>query len=108
MLEQTIEEGMVIQDANGNEFVWVPVAEDLGNSYSNGSYSEPKELTSNYSNSNAAYDSQATLDYLYGANYYNYEEDFKYADEYAEMVRCVNANHGFYIGRYETTIDDDG
>ena len=107
--EKTIGTGLVIKDANGNEFVWIPVTEDLGASYSSGSgYSEPKELTSNYSDSSAPYDSQATLDYLYGENYYNYAEDFKYADEYAEMVAKVNQYNGFYIGRYETTIDEAG
>ncbi|MBO5413169.1 MAG: hypothetical protein J6A29_02525, partial [Clostridia bacterium] len=105
----SISDGLVIQDAEGNEFVWIPVTSDLGSSYSYSSaYSEPTELTSNYSGSSAAYDSQTTLNNLYGANYYNYAEDFKYADEYAEMVRSVNENNGFYIGRYETTIDDDG
>ena len=108
--ETAISTGLVIKDANNNEFVWIPVTEEIGASYSydNNYYSEPIELTDNYSNSGAAYDSQTTLDYLYGTNYYNYERDFKYADEYAEMVKSVNENNGFYIGRYETTIDDNG
>ena len=104
-----VDTGLVIRDVNGNEFVWIPVTEDLGSYYQFDSYRyEPKELTSNYSSSSAAYDSQATLDYLYGANYYTYSEDFKYAEEYAEMVEKVNQYNGFYIGRYETTIDSNG
>ncbi|MGN1301072.1 MAG: hypothetical protein ACI4U9_00855, partial [Clostridia bacterium] len=85
--EQAIGTGLVIKDVNNNEFVWIPVTEDIGASYSySSSYSEPTELISNYSSSSAAYDSQATLDYLYGTNYYTYTRDFKYADEYPEMV----------------------
>ena len=111
--EQTIATGLVIKDANGNEFVWIPVEEDLGSSYSSGTnYSEPKELTSTWSNSTLAtkpkYDSQEILDELYGENYYTYSEDFKYAEEYAQMVEKVNQYNGFYIGRYETTIDSNG
>ena len=104
-----VDTGLVIRDANGNEFVWIPVEEDLGSYYQfDSNRYEPKELTSNYSSSSAAYDSQATLDYLYGENYYTYSEDFKYAEEYAKMVEKVNQYNGFYIGRYETTIDSDG
>ena len=73
--ENTIEEGVVIKDNKGNEFVWIPVTEDFTTTYSGGTnYSEPTELTSNYSSSGAPYDSQATLDYLYGEGYFNYPE----------------------------------
>ena len=115
--KKSIDAGLVIQDKNGNEFVWVPVTNDLGSSYSSETgYSEPRELTDTWADSTNTpkpkYDSQEILDELYESyeteNPYTYSEDFKYADEYAEMVRCVNANDGFYIGRYETTVDDEG
>lgn len=109
VFEQTIEDGMVVRDAEENEFVWVPVEDNLSNSYSATSYyNEPKELVGEYTESGYAIDTQETLDYLYGKDYYNYEEDFKFVEEYAEMVECVNDNNGFYIGRYETTIDENG
>ncbi len=108
--ETSVEKGLVIKDRYDNEFVWTPVTEDLNASYSSSSsYSEPKALTyiaSTYGNN--AYDSQGMLDYLYGENYYNYSEDFNYADDYAKMVASVNKYNGFYIGRYETTIDEEG
>ena len=106
--EYTIDGGLVIKDSHNNEFVWIPVAVDLVNPYTNSSFSEPKVLTYTYSSSNAAYDSQETLDYLYGENYFNYANDFKYSDEYADMVASVNKYDGFYVGRYETTIDSNG
>ncbi len=107
--EDKITTGLVIQDENENEFVWIPVTKDLSDSYSSSSkYSEPNEITNNYSSSKAAYDSQETLDYLYGIGYYSYERDFNYIEEYKEMVKSVNKYDGFYIGRYETTIDDVG
>ena len=120
--EKTIAEGLVIyegteevNDSNvetarttRNQFVWIPITEDFEGTYSGGTnYSEPTELMSNYSSSGAPYDSQATLDYLYGKNYYNYETDFAYDEHYAEMVESINKYNGFYIGRYETTIDEN-
>lgn len=115
VLEQSISTGMVIQDSNENEFVWIPVSESsplkvatIEDPYiGRTSYKEPKVLDSNYSSSGAAYDSQGTLDYLYETNYFDYANDFKYEDEYAEMALSVNRHQGFYIGRYETTIDEE-
>ena len=106
-----ISTGLVIRDANGNEFVWIPVSETnpLSNTYSSKSgFSEPKVLTGGSVWINGAYDSQIGLDDYYGAGVFTYETDFKYLDEYAEMVRQVNTYNGFYIGRYETTVDGDG
>ncbi len=113
--ENKIETGLVIQDAVGNEFVWIPIKENLGESYSSGSnYLEPKELDGKDSDNSKITDSQDNLNYYYGYTddtnakpYYDYN-DFKYESEYAEMVRQVNKYHGFYIGRYETTIDESG
>ena len=113
--ETSVEKGLVIKDGYDNEFVWIPVTEDLSSSYSSSSgYSEPTVLegtSSSYGNN--AYDSQDMLNHLYGTNedgenYYNYAEDFKYVDEYADMLASVNKYDGFYIGRYETTIDEEG
>ena len=109
--ENTIEKGVVIKDSKGNEFVWIPVSQDLVNPYDD---SEPKELTSTWSSSTLdpkpKYDSQEILTELYGMKdestpFYNYTTDFAYSTHYEEMVASVNKYDGFYIGRYETTID---
>ena len=108
--ETSVEKGLVIKDGYGNEFVWIPVTEALSDSYSYlSSYSEPTELEdTNSSYGNNVYDSQDMLNYLYGENYYNYDNDFNYADDYAKMVASVNKYNGFFVGRYETTIDEEG
>ena len=109
--ENTIEKGVVIKDGKGNEFVWIPVSQDLVNPYND---SEPKELTSTWNSSTLdpkpEYDSQKILTELYGMKdestpFYNYTTDFAYSTHYEEMVASVNKYNGFYIGRYETTID---
>ena len=109
--EKEITNGLVIKDANNNEFVWIPVTEDIGTEYdSDGNgvgsgYGEPKELTGEYSSSTltpkSKYDSQDILNELYPANYYTFTTGM-YASEYAQMVEKVNEYNGFYIGRYET------
>ena len=92
-----------------NQFVWIPVEADFVNPYGN---SEPKKLTSTDSTSGAQYDSQDTLNYYYGTKedgntpFYDYATDFAYSTHYAEMIQSVNKYKGFYIGRYETTIDE--
>ncbi len=114
--ENTIEEGIVIKDSKGNEFVWIPVSTDFVNPYNFSSYySEPTELEGIYGSSTLepkpAYDSQEILTELYGTksgteeSFYNYTTDFAYATHYDEMVESVNKYGGFFIGRYETTID---
>ena len=120
--ENLISTGLVIYDgasnsARNNEFVWIPVpAKDMLSSYnisdSTGTYSEPNELQGTDARTNSQtggpfkYDSQNELDFYYGENYFNYNSDsFKYSDHYSEMVSSVNKYGGFYVGRYETTIN---
>lgn len=127
---EIVNKGLVISDefdsngnSIGNEFVWIPVPEKdmqvvtLSNPYVNGNYAEPKELTSTDNNTSSQtggpfkYDSQEELDYYYGTKtdgitpYFEYETDFAYEAHYKEMAESVNKYGGFYIGRYETTID---
>ena len=86
--EKTIEDGLVIIDEKGNEFVWVPVAVPDGKTFeevfirttaSDSNYTEPYSTT-------------------------GYTEEVV---EYNKMKASVEKNGGFYIGRYEagTTIE---
>ena len=113
-----ISEGLVIKDSNNNEFVWIPVpGKNMQASYTVDNCSEPTVLTFtdlgdvDGDGVDDELDSQATLTYYYGTQensetpYFNYVTDFNYASHYAEMVASVNKYGGFYIGRYETTID---
>ncbi len=92
VFEQTIEDGMVIQDTDGNEFVWVPV-----------------EVTSNDSKTNIAafYRSewQDNERYTSLTNSTTYIEPYTGNEwevgEYNAMLESVYNNGGFYIGRYE-------
>ena len=100
--ENTIEDGLVIIDSRGNEFVWVPV-----NNYSDfvrreGYYNE--NLQSYLSNCGEA-DSTGINQYL---------EDNKMKEteitkqEAINMYASVKNHEGFYIARYEAGNDGDG
>ncbi len=102
---QKVENGLVIQDASGNEFVWIPVTftkEDDEQPNEDGLYQSFLDVfyRSNWS------------DFGRGSNKYtdtsgsSYNEPFDngYDNEksdYNEMMRSVQENGGFYIGRYE-------
>ena len=129
--ENAITKGLVIYDGTSsnrnNEFVWIPVpnndmkvatTSDQYNGFT--AYAEPKELigkdsrTGSTNEERLQYDSQEELDYYYGKDYFTYPDDvsdeanvtdFSYGVHYKEMAQGVNKYGGFYIGRYETTID---
>ena len=71
--------GLVIQDSYGNQFVWVPV-----------------------DGSNVKYQKDFTFPSAYSASYSNtIDGTFIYGDESAQ----INKYHGFYIARYESSFD---
>ena len=113
--EGTIDTGLVIQDASGNEYVWVVVPKSL---YNNTAY-----------NSNNAKKPSSSTDYAnieyclqqYTATYRNgkSDSDVYYPDDknvgwFADataynnlknsMLKSVYENGGFYVGRYEAGI----
>ncbi len=87
--EQDVKNGLVIQDAEGNEFVWVPVD------------SSKFQRADGYSNnSKQSMLSGCTEPFASG---YSTEEA-----EYNKMKTSVETNGGFYIGRYEAGKDSAG
>ena len=134
--EQNIDTGLVVIDENGNEFVWVPVenivATSTGEANSNKSMALLDSTTGNYSgimydfvveDDNTVTSNVRTSNYFeprlstwidtderlskYG---YTSKEEFleTMQKEYNNMVDSVNKYKGFYIGRYETSISENG
>ena len=113
--EGTIDKGLVIQDASGNEYVWVVVPKSL---YSNTNYNSnnAKKPSSSTDYANIEYClQQYTATYRNGTNYsdtYTADTDNVgwFADETAynnlknSMLKSVYENGGFYVGRYEAGI----
>ena len=97
--ENTISGGLVIKEG-ANEYVFMPCTEE---NYTEDSFGP---LTDTDSTSKKVYDSQEQLNYYYGENYYDYANDFNYAQDKTDIETSINKYKGFYVGRYETTINN--
>ena len=97
--ENTISGGLVIKEG-ANEYVFMPCTEE---NYTEDSFGP---LTDTDYTSKKVYDLQEQLDYYYGKNYYSYASDFNYAQDKTDIETSINKYKGFYVGRYETTINN--
>ena len=88
---RSIADGLVVQDEDGNEFVWIPVEVTESDTETSIASFYRSEWENNARV--AELDSNYTEPYASG-----YEGE---AEEYTEMVKSVYKNKGFYIGRYE-------
>ena len=114
--EGTIDTGLVIQDASGNEYVWVVVPKSLYNNtaYNSNNAKKPSSST-DYANIEYCLQ-QYTATYRNGTSYSDvYYPDDKNVGWFADataynnlknsMLKSVYENGGFYVGRYEAGID---
>ena len=97
--ENSIEDGLVIIDKNGNEFVWVPVSKgnfDTQFVRRAGYYNGSLQSMTNYGEADSS------------GNNTEYTESATTQEEAKEMYQSVYDNGGFYIGRYEAGKDSSG
>ena len=94
--EQTVSKGLVIQDADGNEFVWVPV------NYTATGTLDDDGLDTGFKATFKRSDSGYTEPYASGYGENGAEEK----SDYLKMMKSVQKNKGFYIGRYEAGTTD--
>ena len=87
--EQTVSKGLVIQDADGNEFVWVPVNYTATGTLDDDGLDSGFKATFKRSTTDSSYTEP------YKDGYTGEKED------YIKMMKSVQENKGFYIGRYE-------
>ena len=100
--EQTVSKGLVIQDKDGNEFVWIPVEYTAtGTLDENGLDNGFKNVFNTNRNNNSRYEEPYTKGYG--------ENGEKEKSDYVNMMKSVQENKGFYIGRYEAgSVDENG
>ena len=111
------ENGLVIEDTEGNEYVWVVVPKSLYNNaaYNNNTKNRPS-LSTDYANIEYCLQ-QYTATYREAGYSDTYAADtdnvgWLTSDEYTElknsMLKSVYENGGFYVGRYEAGIETTG
>ena len=114
----SVDTGLVIQDANGNEYVWVVVPKSL---YSNTNYNSnnAKKPSSSTDYANIEYClQQYTAIYRNGTSYSDthvadndnvgwFADATAYNNLKNSMLKSVYENGGFYVGRYEAGIAEN-
>ena len=97
--ENTLKDGLVIIDSNGNEWVWIEV---------------PKSVTESATTDGEIKNALISYVQEYGDNSYSdtwYEgcglQEQEYYENYSKMLQSIKKNNGFYIGRYEVGIKED-
>ncbi len=90
--ENTLTNGLVIIDANGNEWVWIEVPESVTASCTTDE--DIKNALISYATN---YRSNWSDTWHEGCGL----EEQEYADRYSEMLQSIKTNNGFFIGRYE-------
>ena len=112
----SIDTGLVIKDANGNEYVWVVVPKSLYNNTTYNSNNDKKPSSStDYANIEycsqqytATYRSKTRYSDVYYADDKNvgwFADATAYNNLKNSMLKSVYENGGFYVGRYEAGID---
>ena len=90
--ENTLEDGLVIIDKNGNEWVWIEVPESV-----------TQNATTDEEIKNALISYAGDYRGSYSDTWYDGcgLEEQEYNKNYSKMLQSIKVNHGFYIGRYE-------
>ena len=85
---EDINKGIVVVDADGNEFVWIPITD-----------------TSKFARTAWTIGSSTTAQTLAETSTTNAFWEDKTTSEYTNMVTSVTNNKGFYVARYEASAD---
>lgn len=109
-----VEEGIVIEDANGNQFVWIPVGEYKVSTTINAEGKLTNNLSRRTFTSSGA--TEVSDDSVIESNYYG---EGATQDKYGEPITTVAKDQieifktkarnkgGFYIGRYEAGTEEE-
>ena len=125
--ENTVEDGLVIIDSKGNEFVWIPVETPAANSESEGSDNKAIAIKQGNNYRGLLYDfTEEGSTVINGCTsttnanrepdiVSDYDENIKYnnglftkeslQEDYNKMIESVNKYYGFYVGRYELGLE---
>ena len=107
--ENKVEDGLVITDSKGNEFVWVEVPKNTNvyqtagmdvNFSDENNYIKIAKALAIYSSSTLSNNPTSLADHLPPADKVGKD----YTNEYKDVLKSIYQNGGFWVGRYETGI----
>ena len=109
-----VEEGIVIEDDSGNQFVWIPVGEynvsttinstgKLTNELARRTFTEESSILINGDDPVAGPDAEKYNEYYYGEG----NENSVAKDQIDAFKNSSTTNKGFYIGRYEAGTEQE-
>ena len=112
--ENTLKDGLVIIDKNGNEWVWIEVPKSIYDNeeyYTNGAtkptssedYTNIEKIMQNYA---SKYRESGYTDEWYSEEQHGLTKK-EYEDLKKNMLKSVYENGGFYIGKYEVGIEEN-
>ena len=113
--ENTLKDGLVIIDKNGNEWVWIEVPRSIYDNeeyYTNGAtkptsskdYINIEKIMQNYA---SKYRKSGYTDEWYSEAQHGFVSPEEYNSHKNAMLKSVYENGGFYIGKYEVGIGED-
>lgn len=108
--ENTLEKGLVIIDINGNEWVWIEVPrteeiyKEAGLEISEFSEDECKKIYADLKNYTKDYSDSVYSDTFFSGC--GLDSEGQYENLKNSILKSIYINGGFFIGRYETGIED--
>ena len=121
---ENVNNGLVIQDKAGNQFVWIPVETPVSDTEENGTTNKAMavKVGENYRGLLYDFNDDYTSTVQYGCTTTNFDNNSSYREptlvdddssngvtdlqsEYNKMITSVLKYNGFYIGRYELGLD---
>ena len=123
----TVDDGLVIQDEQGNQFVWIPVETPVAEKEADGTTNKAMAIKNGDNYRGLLYDftnsgstvmegcTTTTRTYREPDIVSNYDNNTSYnnglftkeslQEEYNNMMKSVEQYNGFYVGRYELGLD---
>ena len=123
----TVDDGLVIQDEQGNQFVWIPVETPVSDTEEDGTENKAMAIKNGDNYRGLLYDFTSSASTVQSgcttttSNYRepdivrSYDNNTSYnnglftkdslQEEYNKMMASVEKYHGFYVGRYELGLE---
>ncbi len=114
--ENSIDEGLVITDGYGNEYVWIEVPKTTevynitGLNVTDFNEDVYKKIESDLHNYTSTYRNNTEFADIYSEEYHEegwFNDEENYNEKYYSMLKRVYQNGGFWVGRYEAGIDTE-